>query len=44
MIYKNCGAELKEGMFFCGECGTSVSQKKMYINCGAVLPRDCEGL
>ena len=32
-----CGAELKDGVKFCGECGTPVPRERHCTNCGAKL-------
>lgn len=37
MICNNCGAEIEEGMKFCGECGEAVPQVKICVSCGAEI-------
>lgn len=37
MKCNNCGAEVAEGMRFCGDCGTPVPQEKKCVSCGATL-------
>ena len=37
MKCNNCGAEVAEGMRFCGDCGTPVPQEKKCISCGATI-------
>lgn len=37
MKCNNCGAEVAEGMKFCGDCGTPVPQEKKCISCGATI-------
>ena len=37
MICNNCGAEIEEGMKFCGECGEAVPQVKFCVSCGAEI-------
>ncbi len=34
----NCGAEVEDGMKFCGECGTKIPQEKICPSCGAANP------
>ena len=38
MTCSNCGAEIEDGMKFCGECGAPAPQVKKCIQCGAELP------
>ncbi len=37
MKCNNCGAEVAEGMKFCGDCGAPVPQEKKCIACGATI-------
>ena len=37
MKCSNCGAEIADGMKFCGDCGTPVPQEKKCISCGATI-------
>lgn len=37
MKCSNCGAEVAEGMKFCGDCGAPVPQEKTCISCGAKI-------
>ena len=37
MKCNNCGAEVAEGMRFCGDCGTPVPQEKKCVSCGATI-------
>ncbi len=34
----DCGAEVEDGMKFCGECGTKIPQEKICPSCGAANP------
>ena len=37
MKCSNCGAEVAEGMRFCGDCGAPVPQEKKCVSCGASI-------
>ena len=37
MKCNNCGAEVADGMKFCGDCGAPVPQVKKCISCGAEI-------
>ena len=40
MKCSNCGAEVADGMKFCGDCGAPVPQEKTCISCGAKIARN----
>lgn len=37
MKCNNCGAEVAEGMKFCGDCGAPIPQEKKCVSCGATI-------
>lgn len=36
MFCKNCGNEIKDGVKFCGKCGTTIEQSKFYFETGSI--------